>query len=95
MDPLVALLVVVVSILSILLVIVGVQVILILKQFKETLSHVNGTLKEVDDIVALISHPLEGLGDTLAGIKSGLKFAETFVSWLKDRENTPTLKKGS
>lgn len=86
MDPLVALLVVVMSILSVLLVIVGVQVIIILKEFRKTLEHANQTLKNTDDLLTLIAHPFDGMGDTIAGLKSGLKVAEIFVAWLREQD---------
>jgi hypothetical protein len=84
MDPLIALLIVVMSVLSVLLVIVGVQVILILRQFKQTLDHMNRTLENTDDLIVLLSHPFKGAGDTLTGVRSGLRVAEVFIKWLKD-----------
>lgn len=86
MDPLVAVLVVVVVVLSILLVVVGVQVIVILKEFKKTLGHVNRTLDEADHMFHLISRPFGGLGDTVAGLRTGMKVVESFVSWLKEHQ---------
>jgi uncharacterized protein YoxC len=87
MDPLIALLIVVVSILSVLLVIVGVQVILILKQFRQTLDLVNKNLHNVEDTLSLLAKPFTGMGDTLAGLKSGLKLSETFILWLKQHHH--------
>ena len=87
MDPLIALLIVVVTILSVLLVIVGVQVILILKQFRQTLDLVNRNLKSVDDTITMIAQPFHGMGDTVAGLKSGMKLAETFILWLKKHQH--------
>ena len=58
MDPLILLLIVVTSILTVLLVIVGVQVIMILKEVKTTLGHVNRTLDTADNIVSALSRPV-------------------------------------
>ena len=87
MDPLIALLVVVMSVLSVLLVIVGVQVIIILKEFRKTLDHFNHTLESTDDLLVLMANPFKGLGDTVTGIKSGLRVAELFVSWLREHQH--------
>lgn len=87
MDPLIALLIVVMSVLSVLLVIVGVQVIIILKEFRKTLIHFNHTLENTDELLSLVANPFRGLGDTVTGIKSGLRVAELFVSWLKENQN--------
>ena len=88
MDPLVAVLVVVVVVLSILLLVVGIQVIIILKEFRKTLQHVNRSLDGADHMVQLIARPFGGLGDILAGLRTGMKVAESFVSWLKDYQGT-------
>lgn len=88
MDPLVAVLVVVVVVLSVLLVVVGVQVIIILKEFRKTLTHVNQSLDGMDHMVTMISKPFGGLGDTIAGLRAGVKVAESFVSWMKEHAST-------
>lgn len=87
MDPLIALLIVVTSVLTVLLVIVGIYVVLILKEFRLTVKHVNSSLSNVDHMVKNISAPFSGMGDTLAGVKSGLKIVETFVTWIKDKND--------
>jgi hypothetical protein len=86
MDPLIALLIVVLAVLTVLLVIVGVQVIIIMREFRTTLVHLNRTLQNTDDLLTLVSKPFQGLGDTVVGIKSGMRVAELFVSWLKENQ---------
>lgn len=85
MDPLVILLIIVTSVLTVLLVIVGVQVIMILKEVRATLSHVNKSLETVDSIIAALSKPVSGLTDIAAGIRTGLKITESFTSWLSSK----------
>jgi hypothetical protein len=85
MDPLIVLLIVVTTILTALLVIVGVQVIMILKEVKTTLTHVNKTLDTADDIVSALARPVSGLSDIAAGVKTGLKITESFVSWISSK----------
>ena len=92
MDPLIVLLIVVMAVLAVLLVIVGVQVIIILKEFKITLAHFNRTLENTDDLITLIANPFKGLGGTVTGIKSGMRVAELFVSWLKENQDESTKK---
>ena len=82
MDPLVILLIVVTSILTILLVVVGVQVVMILQEIKKTLNRVNRTLQATDAIVSVLSRPVSGMVDMVAGVRTGLKITESFVSWL-------------
>ncbi len=82
MDPLVILLIIVTSVLAVLLVIVGVQVIMILKEIKTTLTHINKTLDTADNVVAALSKPISGLSDIAAGVRTGLKITESFVSWI-------------
>jgi len=82
MDPLVLLLIIVTSILTVLLVIVGVQVVMILKEVKTTLSHVNKTLEVADNIVGALAKPASGIADIVAGVKTGLKITDSFVSWI-------------
>lgn len=83
MDPLIILLIVVTLILTTLLVIVGIQVILILKEIRQTLSRVNQTLDQADRLLASIGSPFAKMGGMLEGVRSGLKVAETFVNWVK------------
>lgn len=95
MDPLILLLIVVTSVLTVLLVIVGVQVIMILREVKTTLTHVNKTLDAADNIVSVLARPVSGLSDIAAGIRTGLKITESFVSWIssKNRDDHADSKK--
>lgn len=95
MDPLILLLIVVTAVLTVLLVIVGIQVILILKEVKTTLIHVNRSLDTADNIVSALARPVSGLSDIAAGVRTGLKITESFVSWIssKNREDHADNKK--
>jgi hypothetical protein len=87
MDPLILLLIVVTSVLTILLVIVGVQVVMILRELKTTLVHVNHTLDTADNVVSALARPVSGLSDIAAGVKTGLKITEAFVSWISSKNH--------
>ncbi len=94
MDPLAIVLMVIMVVLTVLLVVVGIQVIFILKEVRLSLMHFNRTLSGADSMINLVSNSLHGMGDTLVGVKSGLKVLEVFIHWLKEREPTITLKRG-
>jgi hypothetical protein len=85
MDPLIVFLVIVLSVLSVLLMVVGVQVILILKKLNNTLDYVNQVTQRTDTLLQVVSQPFTGVGTTLTGLRSGLRLAETFILWLKEQ----------
>ena len=82
MDPLVLLLIIITTILTVLLVIVGVQVISILKDLKVTLYHLNRTLEATDQIATIIAKPVSDTAEIAAGVRTGLKLTDSFVSWI-------------
>lgn len=84
MDPLIALLIVVMSVLTVLLVIVGVQVVLILKEARESLSHLNRSLRSVDNLLGNVSQSVQHLENSISGMKVGTKLVEAFATWVKD-----------
>ena len=83
MDPLIILLIVVVSILTILLVIVGVHIVQILREVRKTIHGFNQTLESVDNLVSGLHSPFGHPGGIMEGIKTGLQVAEAFVHWLR------------
>jgi hypothetical protein len=86
MDPVIVLLMIIMIVLTVLLVIVGVQVILILTELRLTLKHVNHTLKNTDDVVAVFNNSFTNISHSLSGFKSGLQLMDVFFNWIKDRE---------
>lgn len=86
MDPLIALLVVVTIVLTVLLIVVGVHVIMILRQARETFNLLNKILTDTDQVITALSQPFQGLGGMVHGMKSGLKIAQVFVAWLKENQ---------
>jgi len=89
------LLIVVISVLTILLVIVGIQVIFILREIRQTIHHVNSTLNIVDKVVTGLKNPFEEFGGLIQGLKGGLKVVESFGNWMhkktaQDNEEFPT-----
>lgn len=86
MDPVIVLLMIIMSVLSVLLVIVGVQVIIILKDLRVTLKHLNHTLKNTDNMVDLVNQSFTSLGNTFQGFKSGMQMMDAFFNWLKEHK---------
>jgi hypothetical protein len=86
MDPIVILLIIIVSILTILLVIVGIHVIQILREARLSIEKINHTIDGVDQLVHNFHSPLGHKGGLIEGVKTGLKVAEEFIYWLKKED---------
>lgn len=76
------LLITVIIVLTILLTVMGVQVIYILKEFRKTVENVNKILDDVETA----SHSLAGSINGLTGLTAGLKTALSFFSFFKRKE---------
>ncbi|MFZ1721282.1 MAG: hypothetical protein WAU07_02140 [Microgenomates group bacterium] len=77
---------VVLVVLAIVLSVVGIQVIMVLMEVKKTLTRVNSTIDMAEAKFQSFVQPLQSLGGAAAGLKTGLKVFETFVTWLKRDE---------
>lgn len=82
MDPLVIVLTIVICIFAIVLVVAGIQLILVLQEVKKTLRKVNVLAETLEKATNQVITPLSGLGGTMEGMKSGLKVAQAFMTWL-------------
>lgn len=80
-------LVVVAVILTIILSVVGVQIILVLTEVKRTLQKVNNTLDEAEAKINAIVSPLQNLGGLATGLQTGIKVFESFTGWLTSRKD--------
>lgn len=78
MDTAQLLLFLVVIILTLLLVVLGVQVFLILKEFKNTVSKFNKVLDDAGIITESVSTPIASLSTVLTGVKTGISIASLF-----------------
>lgn len=77
---------VVISILSLVLVVVGVQVFLILRNINKTLNKANNTMDTAAYFFHNITHPLNDVKAMGQGVKTGLYVAEHVVGWLKSKK---------
>ncbi len=73
--------------LAVVLSVVGVQMVMVLMQLRQTLQRVNAALSTAEAKVASLTEPLKQFSGTVSGIKTGLKVFETFVGWLQKDKN--------
>lgn len=80
------LLFVVVTVLTTLLVLSGIQVVALLKELRETLRKVNKVVDDVGDISSSVSKPIVSASNFVMGIKSGVDLVN-LISKVKDKKN--------
>lgn len=89
MDPLVIVVTVVAVILSLVLLVVGVQTILVLQQVRKTLERVNHLTEIAESSLQKASLPLQNLGGMMQGVKTGFKMFEVFANFLQKQVQEP------
>jgi ABC-type sulfate transport system permease component len=78
MDTAQILLLVVVIVLTFLLLILGIQVFFILKEFKDTIAKLNKVLDDAGVISESVSTPIASLSTIVTGVKTGMSLASLF-----------------
>lgn len=73
---------VVLIVITVVLAIVGYQLIMVLQELKKTLIKINTTIDTVETRFSSIIEPLQRLGGAASGIRTGMRVFETFVGWL-------------
>ncbi len=80
--------------LTIVLSVVGVQMVLVLLELKKTLKKVNEALETADEKITAIIAPLQKISGVASGLGTGMKVFEAFVGWLnKDKDSKKDGKK--
>lgn len=75
-------------ILTVVLSVVGVQMVLVLLELKRTLKKVNGAIETTDEKVTALLQPLQKVAGVATGVGTGVKVFEAFVNWLqRDKED--------
>lgn len=69
-------------ILTIVLSVVGIQIIMVLMEIKRILKKANDTIDQVESKFNAVIAPLENLGNIASGLKQGVKVFESFTGWL-------------
>lgn len=80
-------LVVVITTLTILLTFIGIQVVYILKDLRETLQKVNKIVGQAESLTTAIAKPITGISSLIEGIQSSLKIAELLGYVKKNAKN--------
>jgi hypothetical protein len=73
-DPAQILLFIVIIVLTIFLIILGIQVSLILKDLRKTIAKTNKILDDTEQMTAAVKEPVIGLSGAIMGIKTGSTF---------------------
>lgn len=80
-------LVVVITTLTILLTVIGIQVVSILKDLKETLKRINKIADNAEVITSAVVRPVTGISRLVEGVQSSLKIAE-LLGYIKKNAKT-------
>ena len=90
MDTVQALLIAVVTVLTVMLVIIGFQVFYILREVRKTIDKANRVLDNTESITESVSAPVSSFSTMLMGIKSGTTIAG-FIKRLTEKKNQKKL----
>jgi len=84
-DPAQLILLIIILILSVLLVVLGLQVFFILKDLRETIAKANKVLDDAGQITESVSAPVSSLASILMGVKTGV-IASKLLGGKKERK---------
>ena len=71
---------------AVILIMVGVQLFLLLKDTRATVKSVDNLVKNADDKLTMIISPIRTLGSLATGVAGGMKAFESFSTCLKSRK---------
>ncbi len=77
-----------VSVLSTLAIVIGIQVILLLKELKMSLSRLNSVLDTAENTLNKIAHPVAGVAGIVEGLKQSTKIIDTIAGFV-NKHRTP------
>ncbi len=84
-----ALLIIVITVLTVILTAIGVQFFLLIKELRQTLQHTNSVLSQIDELVNKLGHPAASINSLLTGLKEGVNLIETITGIFTRRPNNP------
>ena len=90
MDPFLIFLTVIISLLTLVLLIVGIQVMLILRNINHTLTRANQTLDSAEAMIHNLKNPLTDLKALGDGVKTGLQISHHIIAWVKQKKSEDT-----
>lgn len=83
MEPVVTLLIVVISVITALLVVVGIHLVQLLRDVRQTVHKSNQTIDTINQMLGAIQSPFgKQKGGLVEGLKTGLNLAQAFSHWL-------------
>lgn len=87
MDPLAIVLTVVAAILSVVLLVVGVQTILVLQEVRRSLRNFNHLTEVIEEGVTRTLAPFQQLGGMGSGLRTGMRLLDTFSTFLTSKRH--------
>lgn len=87
MDPLAIVLTVVAAVLSVVLLVVGVQTILVLQEVRRSLRNFNRMTEVIEDSITRTLAPFQQLGGLGSGLRTGMRLLDTFSAFLNSKKN--------
>lgn len=87
MEALPLILTIVLILLAVILSVVGVQLFIVLLEFRRTLRKVNTAVEAAENKLISIAAPFQSLGGAVTGMRAGFKVFELFVQWLNRNKN--------
>lgn len=95
MDPLAIVLTTVAAILSVVLLVVGVQAILVLQEVRRSLRNFNRMTEVIEESVTRTLAPFQQLGGMGSGLRTGLKLLDTFTTFIHSKQHDSQTDKDS
>ncbi len=77
-DPTQGILILVVVVLTVIIVVLGIQVYFILREFRKTIHKANKVLDDTGNITESVSGPISSLSSLAGGLRAGVSIAKLF-----------------
>lgn len=74
------------AVLTVNLIAVGIYVILVLKDFRETIKKANSVLDNVHEVTDMVANPITSLAGIIAGVSQGVKAIKSISTLFDERD---------
>ena len=71
---------------AVVLIMVGIQLFLLLKETRQTITSVDNLVKNTDEKLNLLINPIRTLASLASGVAGGMKAFDSFSVWLKNKK---------
>lgn len=84
--------VIAITVLTVLLSIISIQIILILKDVRKTVSRANALMDGIDNTITKLTDPTRSIGGLISGVREGLRLFDSFSQMIGSRrsDNDPS-----